>query len=216
MENKSDKYVTEFVESDEEYENESLEDQTIEDRELINIPIDDVETIMVEAKEQIISFNNCLVNLEDISSLKNEYLIRYNYDEIIGILLNTNEKLQLGASIIIDEIEFKKITDENFYNNYDIINEKTASIISILLKCMPIHVEKNNKMFNRFEDEPTAEYLYYIKKILLILKQNVKSINFNIIKKLFPKLFYNIYRDYINDEELLENQMMRKLLLKIN
>lgn len=214
MENKTDNYVTELESDDDEYETESLEDQA-EERELTNIMIDN-NSIVSDVKEQTILFNNNLVNFGDISPLKNEYLQRYNYDEIIGLLLNTHDKLLLGASIIIDEIEFKNKTGAKFYNNYDLINEKTASIISIILKCMPIHVEKNNKMFNRFEDEPTAAYLYYIKKILLILKQNVISINFDIIKKLFPKLFCNIYHDSITDEELIENQMMRKLLLKIN
>lgn len=216
MENDSEKYVTETLESDDEDENEFIDDDIIEDRDIITIQNDDTETIQIETKDQIVSFNNYLINIRDIKSLKNEYLIRYNYEEIIGILLNTNDKLQNGACIIIDEIEFKKITNENFYNNYNIINEKTASIISSILKCMPIHVEKNNIMFNRFEDEPTKEYLYYIKKILLILKQNVKNINYDIIKKIFPKLFYNIYKDNISDEEMIENKTMRNLLLKIN
>lgn len=215
MENKSEKYVTEFIESEDEEEEEFVEDQTIDDQDLTIIQVEDIETI-VESKEKIISFNGFSINITDIPLLKNEYLLRYNYDEVIGILLNTHKHIQHGASIIIDEIEFEKITNEKLYNNYNVINEKTVSIISIILKCMPIHVEKNNKMYDRFNDMSNIEYLYYIKKILLILKQNNRNINFDIIKKLFPKLFYNIYNDNISNDEMIENQNMRKLLLKIN
>lgn len=212
MENSIDE-VTENIESEDEgFEVESNEED-IDEEDMTDIQ-EDIETINVSSiDDQKIFFNNYLIDLKDIPNLKKEYLSRYAYNEILGILLNTHSKLQNGASIILDEIEFKKLTNENFYNNYDIINEKTASIISIILKCMPIHVEKNNKIFNRFDDEITNVYIYHIKSILLVLFAT-ECINYNIIKKLFPILYKNLYLESVTEEEIVEIKRVKQLLLK--
>jgi hypothetical protein len=176
----------------------------------------------IEFKDKKISidtpilFNNYTITINSINEIKKNMLLKYTYDEVIGILLQTNNIINKGASIIIDELEFEKLTSLKFFNNYEQINEITASLICIMLKCIPIHVKKNNKIFNRFDDSISNEYLYFCKKILRILNQNNKNINFTLLQKIFPILFMNLYSDVILNEEIEENNKLRNLLTKFS
>lgn len=170
----------------EEDETEEDEEETTDESEEEDSPI-----VAISAKKNLLSNGVYEFNKVELDNIKLEFLKKPRKFEIIGILETLIELYKSGAFSLIDE---KKLGIE-LYNNFNIINEETASFIALKEKCTGLCVIKEGNLLNvdKYDD---LNINYFIKYILRIYDNDNTIIRIDTLKQIYRDL--DIYSDCIN------------------